>query len=181
MRVLRIVHNLGVGGVQRQLLKLAPLMLEEMELDICTFTPNGELEPSFRNMGVRIHHMDIEGAYNPWRIAQLIKFIKNGGYHLVHVHRMGSIVFPAVVAALVAGVTVVVHHHFIYDWSNSRKRFLEAVVTGRCAGVLSVSHPVKEHSCEELTLHPQKVRVLTMAWMCTCHILDILRSGGTCG
>lgn len=160
MRVLRVLHNLEIGGVQRQLLNLAPHLLKEMELHICSLGGGGALEASFEELGIKVCHVDLGWKYSPLGIAKLSRIISRGGYDLVHVHRMESIVFPVVVASLGAKVPVVVHHHFLYKWLSQRKKLLESWATRRALGVLAVSHPVMEHSCRELGIPPHRMMVV---------------------
>ncbi len=160
MKVLRILHNLGLGGVQRQLLSLVPHLQEEMEIHICTLQQGGILEEEFRKLGVKVHNMDLGWKYSPLGIARLSRLISQEKYDVVHVHRMESIVFPAVVASLGAKVPVIIHHHFLYRWLSRRKLLLEAWATQKAQRLLAVSHPVMEHACRELGIEARKVGVV---------------------
>ncbi len=160
MKVLRVLHNLGIGGVQRQLLSLAPHLLKEMELHICTLERGGALEPHFKELGVKVLHVDLGWKYSPLGIAKLSRVIAREGYDLVHIHKMGSIVFPVVVASLGAKVPVVVQHHFLYRWLSRRKKLLESWATRKAQGVLAVSYPVMEHSSRELELFSHRMMVV---------------------
>lgn len=160
MKVLRVLHNLGVGGIQRQLLNLVPHLSREMELHLCTFTEGGALEEDFRRLGIPVLHLNPGWKYNPLGMARLARLISRGGYDLVHVHRMDGIVFPVLVASLAARVPVVVHHHFLYRWLGKRKRALESWATRKAQGVIAVSHPVLEHSSRHLHLESHRARVV---------------------
>jgi len=160
MKVLRVLHSLNIGGIQRQFLALLPHLLGEMEIHVCVLERGGTLEEKFRALDVPVHYVPLGWKYNPWGMARLSRFITVGGYDLVHVHKMEGLVFPVVVASLAAGVPVVVQHHFLYRWLSGRKRFLESWATKRAQGVVAVSHPVKEHSCRELGIEAQRVTVV---------------------
>ncbi len=160
MKVLRVLHNLGIGGIQRQLLALLPFLSKDMEIHICTLSGGGDLEERFRALGVPVRRLNIGWKYGPWGMARLARLISRGGYNLVHVHRMEGIVFPVVVASLSAGVPVVVHHHFLYGWSSKRKLLLESWATRKARGVVAVSHPVMEHSSRSLGLETHRMEVI---------------------
>ena len=160
MKVLRVLHNLGIGGIQRQFLAILPHLIQDVEIHVALLKRGGALEKEAEALGVPIHTLPLGWKYGPLGMARLARFISRGGYGLVHVHRMEGVVFPVVVASLSVGVPVLVHHHFLYPWRNRRKLLLESWVTRKAQKVLAVSHPVLEHTSRTLGVEAHRMEVL---------------------
>ncbi len=161
IRVLRVVSNLGIGGVQRQLLCLLKYLdFNRVSTDILAIRRSGELEEEFsRYCTVKV--LGLKGKYNPLDIYRLTREITKGGYQVVHVHRTEDIVFMTVLASLLAGVNaIVIHHHFPYKWMSKRKLLLEKVATQRAKRLIGVSQFVARHTVKSMKIEMCKCSVI---------------------
>jgi len=101
----------------------------------------------------------MRGKYRLWEILKLARWLHTHRCDLLHVHRMGGVTFPALVAGMIVGVkSMVIHHHFPYSWENPRKRILESFITRTADKLVGVSEHVLYNSVRRLNLSPNKVR-----------------------
>jgi len=158
--VVRVISTFGVGGIQKQLTKVAPLLLERgYRITVLALEGDGPLREQLERDGAETTVMPLKGKYRLGEILKLAKWLADSRCHILHVHRMGGVVFPALLAGRIAGVkAMVVHHHFPYTWQSRRKRLLEAFATKLAAQVIGVSEHVAKNSTNELSLPPQKVK-----------------------
>ncbi|ADI11514.1 putative glycosyl transferase [Streptomyces bingchenggensis BCW-1] len=104
MRVLHIISRLGAGGAEQQL----RLLLRHLpaRCDVLTLTAPGAAGHGIRADGVPVTHLPM-GVRDPMGTARLARFIRGGGYDLVHTHLYRACVHGRIAARL-AGVGAVV-------------------------------------------------------------------------
>ncbi|MEV5686260.1 glycosyltransferase [Streptomyces sp. NPDC052164] len=109
MRVLHIITGLGVGGAEQQL----RLMLRHLPVrcDVLTLTNPGAVAAGLRADGVRVAHLGMGGNRDLTAVSGLARFIRAGGYDLVHTHLYRACVYGRIAARL-AGIraTVATEH-----------------------------------------------------------------------
>ncbi len=161
-RVVRVVTTFGVGGVQKQLTLVTPLLAERgYKVTVLALEGDGPLRATLEERGVRTAVLPMRGKYRLWEILKLARWLTGARCQILHVHRMGRVVFPAVMAGKIAGIkTIIVHHHFPYTWESRRKRILESFATRLAKVVVGVSHHVVANTTRELGVSPQKTRRL---------------------
>ena len=96
----RITNNLKVGGVQRRLRALLPLLTERYEVHIVTYKVKGVFFDELAELGVHTHFMPRKGHWSPvaiWKLAQLFRKHKAD---IVHTHSFGGNIFGILAAAL---------------------------------------------------------------------------------
>ncbi|HIE44065.1 MAG TPA: glycosyltransferase, partial [Candidatus Omnitrophica bacterium] len=86
INVLRVVSNLGVGGVQRRLLSLLPyLNRKKFHIYICSFK-DGPLRRVLTDRGYKVFIIPRRFKGDPLCIIRLIHLIKSLKIHIVHTH-----------------------------------------------------------------------------------------------
>ncbi|MGO3708356.1 MAG: glycosyltransferase [Mesonia hippocampi] len=84
MKVLTVVNSLNMGGVENTLLSCLPyLQSNGVEIVMCCFKANGELEDEFRNYGVNIVYIKKTGSII-LDCIQTIKIINKYNINIVH-------------------------------------------------------------------------------------------------
>ncbi|MEU9793449.1 glycosyltransferase [Streptomyces sparsogenes] len=104
MRVLHIISRLGAGGAEQQL----RLLLRHLpaRCDVLTLAAPGAAGHGIRADGVSVTHLPV-GGRDPMAPARLARFIRGGGYDLVHTHLYRACVHGRIAARL-AGVGAVI-------------------------------------------------------------------------
>jgi|GEM_PF-1632535 len=91
MKVLRIIYDLQVGGVQRMLLQTLPLLREKgVETDICCLKREGDLASQFRDLGFTIHVIPLHSRMDPIGLFQLRRLVHRLSYQIIHAHMYAS-------------------------------------------------------------------------------------------
>lgn len=142
-KILRIITHLPVGGVEKRLLKLLPLLQDDFEIQIACIRERGTLANEFLHCGIPVHLIPIPSRWSPLGIGRLASFIRQSGIDLVHTH-----MYPAnisgTVAARIAGVSKVVSNvHNVGHWADSSQIRTDKWVMPLRGKVICVSQAVK--------------------------------------
>ncbi len=101
----RVTNNLDVGGVQRRLAAVLPLLARTFEVHVVTYRGRGVFFDALREQGVQTHFLPMRGKWSPTGIARLSAMFRNHGALVVHTHSLGANI-PGMIAARLAGVPV---------------------------------------------------------------------------
>ncbi|MFI8436153.1 glycosyltransferase [Streptomyces sp. NPDC079020] len=109
MRVLHIITGLGVGGAEQQL----RLLLRHLPVhcDVVTLTNPGAVAAGLRADGVRVAHLGMGGNRDVTAVGRLTRFIRAGGYDLVHTHLYRACVYGRIAARLARTRAAVATEH----------------------------------------------------------------------
>ncbi|WP_455621229.1 glycosyltransferase [Parabacteroides sp.] len=89
MKILHVINSLEVGGAQRLLSDLLPIMVRSHEVDLLVLRDSqSAFANKIRNSGVKIHSLHAKYLRNPMLIFKIRPYLE--GYDVVHVH-----LFPA--------------------------------------------------------------------------------------
>ena len=144
MKILHIISSLEIGGAQRLLSDILPLMAKGNEV---TLLVNKNIDNDFskkvREAGVKIVSMQCSDPYRLKNIFLLIKMMK--GYDIVHVHLFPSLYWAAL-ASLFTRVNLVYTEH---STSNRRRgkwyfRPIESLAYNRYKRIISISEQARD-------------------------------------
>jgi hypothetical protein len=93
MKILHITNNLGSGGAEKLLSDLLPRLnkCKDIECDLLLLTDeNNVFDKELIENGIKINVLHRRKIYSPLNIVEIIKFINQGNYDIVHSH-----LFPA--------------------------------------------------------------------------------------
>ncbi len=96
----RVTNNLKVGGVQRRLRALLPLLTEHYEVHIVTYKDKGVFFDELAELGVHTHFLPRKGHWNPVAIWRLARLFRKHRADIVHTHSFGGNIFGILAAAL---------------------------------------------------------------------------------
>lgn len=84
MKALTILHSLSIGGIEKTLYHCLPVLQNEnIEMSICCFEKDGNLEEDFRSKGVRIVYIKKTGSFL-MDFIQLFRLAKKDSYDIIH-------------------------------------------------------------------------------------------------
>lgn len=144
MKLLHIISSLEIGGAQRLLSDILPLMAKGNEV---TLLVNKDIDNDFskkvREAGVKIVSMQCPNPYHLKNIFLLMKMMK--GYDIVHVHLFPSLYWAAL-ASLFTRVNLVYTEH---STSNRRRgkwyfRPIESFAYNRYKRIISISEQARD-------------------------------------
>ncbi|MEU5096353.1 glycosyltransferase [Streptomyces sp. NPDC020996] len=127
MRALHVITGLGVGGAEQQLRLL--LRHLPVDCDVVTLTNPGAVADGLAADGVRVVHLGMAGNRDLAALPRLVRFIRAGGYDLVHTHLYRACVYGRLAARLAGVRAIVATEHSLGD-SQMEGRRLSAGVRG---------------------------------------------------
>jgi len=101
----RVTNNLKIGGIQRRLRALLPLLTEHYDVHVVTYKEKGIFYDELASLGVHTHFLPRKGHWNLIAIWRLAKLFRQHNAQIVHTHSFGGNIFGILAAAL-AGVPV---------------------------------------------------------------------------
>lgn len=96
----RVTNNLNVGGVQRRVRALLPLLTEHYEVHVATYKDKGIFFDELSDLGIRTHFLPRAGHWNPFAIWKLAQLFRRHHADIVHTHSFGGNIFGIQAAAL---------------------------------------------------------------------------------
>lgn len=96
----RVTNNLNIGGVQRRLRALLPLLTEQYEVHVVTYKERGVFFEELATLGVHTHFLPRRGTWDPMAIWRLAQLFRKHNADIVHTHSFGGNVFGLLSAAL---------------------------------------------------------------------------------
>ena len=144
MRILQVIESLKIGGAERLLSDMLPLMAQHHQV---TLLVNRDIDNDFsrrvKAAGVRVEVLENVGLYSFKNILRLRKAFK--GYDIVHVHLFPTLYWAAL-ASIFSSVRLVYTEH---STSNRRRgkwyfRPIERFIYSRYLRVISISQQTKD-------------------------------------
>jgi glycosyltransferase involved in cell wall biosynthesis len=145
MTILHIQKFKGISGSENHLLDLLPALNSEIPCEFLALEepgyPQTEFLKRFEERGIRVHRMILQRAFSPALIWKLSRFIKAGGYELVHTHLIHADI-NAGFAAFLAGVPSVSSKHGwdIYDRLSRAQTWLLRLASKLPKKIITISN-----------------------------------------
>lgn len=144
MRVLHVISSLEIGGAQRLLSDILPLMAKENDV---TLLVNKEVENDFshkiKEAGVKIVNCGCPNLHSPKNIFRVARLAKE--YDIVHIHLFPT-VYWAAFASLITPMKLVYTEHSTLNRRRGKWYFkpIEKFVYSRYKKVISISQQTQE-------------------------------------
>lgn len=78
-KILHFVSGLEVGGTETQLLRIVPLLQEDLDNRVCCFSGHGPIGKLLEEKGVKVYYLDFKGrkdVFVYWRFGQVLREYK---------------------------------------------------------------------------------------------------------
>ena len=96
----RVTNNLKIGGVQRRLRALLPLLTDRYDVHVVTYKERGVFFDELAQLGVHVHFLPRKGHWDPVAIWKLARLFRRHHADIVHTHSFGRNIFGILAAAL---------------------------------------------------------------------------------
>lgn len=144
MRILHVITSLEIGGAQRLLADLLPILAKTDEISLLVYKRvHTHFEEQIEKAGIKILSLDEHNFYTPWIIVRMKKIFKN--YDVIHAH-----LFPTIYWASLAcrGLKVKLFYTE-HSTSNKRRdksyfRFIERFMYARYDKIISISRQTQD-------------------------------------
>lgn len=159
-RVIRVISDLPVGGVEGRLLALLPKLADKYDIRVCCIRARGALAGDFEQAGIPVTVKYFRSRLHPVSIYKLAAYMREEQIDIVHTHMYRPNI-SGVVAARLAKVPVIISQvHNVDHWDNKRQVFMDSLLTGWRDKVILVSKAVKQDYIEKTRIDPQKCEVI---------------------
>lgn len=162
LKILRTITWLPVGGIERRIAALLPLLKEHgHHIEVVCLRELGPLAPELIKAGIPVHLIQLPSRLHPAGLWQLAKFIGRGNFDIIHSHMYRSNV-PTTISARLAGFKGVLlsQIHNINTWESRRQLWLDRWLCRWRTGVIAVSSAVKQEIIQRLRIPPEKCFVI---------------------
>lgn len=164
----RVTNNLGIGGVQRRLRSLLPLLTSDFEVHIVTYKDRGIFFDELSALGVHTHFLPRKGHWNPIDIGKLARLFRLHGAQIVHTHSFGGNISGILAASLarvpvrVAQVHLCDQHWYGATIARRTKQILEETLLHRLLTdrILFVSQESRDYFRRHTRLPDDRLTVL---------------------
>lgn len=153
MKILHIISSLEIGGAQRIITNLLPLINENSnEISLLVYE---DIDNNFKRVllssGIKIYSLETKSIYNPIIIFKLIPILKQ--YDIVHVHLFPSLYWVAI-SSLFCRVKLMYTEH---STSNRRReksylKLFEKIIYSRYNKIVSISKQTQNELIKWLSL-----------------------------
>ena len=149
IKVVHLVENLGVGGLEKVLVEIVlKLNKEKYHVSVWCLREGGLLADRLIEEGVNVKILRISTSRNPIGIYKLYKLIKNHKIELIHTHAYSAGTIGRI-SAFLYGVSVIIsHNHSVHDYYNKYFNFVEWVLSLVADRIICVSDRVKRFANE---------------------------------
>lgn len=153
MRVLHIIHHLWMGGAQRLLSDILPIMKQSIDVSVLvTQNANSEFSHKIEENGINIISLNIKNIHNPLIAYKISSIVKD--FDVVHVHLFPSL-YLAAFGCMFSRVPMVYTEHSTYNKRRGKwyMRPIEKMVYNRYNRIISIS----DHTQNQLLnwIHPK--------------------------
>ncbi len=165
MKILHVIHSLKMGGAERLLSDLCPLLKKEScEIDVLVI--DGTETPFMRKLideGVHIFVLD-KNSTSQFRLSRCFKLIPYiCKYDIVHSHLSGPLYYVALANLLSKHKAKLVHTE--HNTNNRRRdkrylRFVEKKIYGLYSQIICVSQKAKENLEKHIGEYGNKIQVI---------------------
>jgi|WetSurMetagenome_2_1015567.scaffolds.fasta_scaffold49110_2 glycosyltransferase involved in cell wall biosynthesis len=158
IKVLYLVEDFKIGGLER----VVETIYNGLDHDLCEphiwcIAAGGDLADLFLREGKSLRILGLKSYHNPANIFRLARFIRQGGFHIVHTHAYfaGTI---GRIAAFMAGTPIILHHVHTTDWDfKARHVLIERMLSTVTARIICCSDFVRDFVVSEEGISAGKV------------------------
>lgn len=145
-KVLHIVEDLGIGGLEKVVASIAiGLDKKQYEIQVWCLTKGGDIADQLISKDINLKILGLDSYHNPFQIIKLIICLKKSKFDIIHSHGYFASTFGRL-AALLAGIPVKIAHVHTTDFSFKKRNVLiERLLYIFTAKIICVSDAVKQY------------------------------------
>ncbi|MDD5455383.1 MAG: glycosyltransferase [Candidatus Ratteibacteria bacterium] len=157
--VLRVVSNLGTGGVQKRLVSLIPYInREKFNISVCSFK-DGPLKKTLIQAGYKVFIVRRIFKFDPICIIRLIKIIKAEKIHIIHTHAHKPNTTARIAAILAKVPIIIANEHNVDQWKSYFQKSIDRFLAKRTDKIIAVSNAVRQFY-QSIGIPPEKFRLI---------------------
>lgn len=166
-RVLQVIGNVGLGGGEHYVLRLATHMTRYGFDTICTCRPGGEFETLLGTQGIEGFPVRLSKERNIFAARHIARFCRDRDIGIVHAHGAVGAQAARLASILYGGPRPITTYHVaitnitdIPPWKKKLFALLDRMMSGVDRRVLAVSEAVRGALIREAFFSPDRLHVL---------------------
>jgi glycosyltransferase involved in cell wall biosynthesis len=158
IKIMRVITQLPVGGVERTLSRLLPkLKSDSFRVMVCCTDNRGELAQVLEEAGIPVSLIRLRSRWDPVGICKLARQMRREQIQVVHTHMYASSISGVVAAKLAKVPVIIANIHSLHEWHTKRRVWIAAKLFSAVDRVVAVSDCIRQDLLQKLELDPQKV------------------------
>ncbi len=159
INVLRVVSNLGTGGVQRRLVSLLPYIdNKKFNITVCAFK-DGPLKQTLTEVGSKVFIVPRKFKFDPLCIIRLFKIIKSEKIQIVHTHAHKPNTTARIAAILARAPVIIANEHNVDEWKSTFQKLIDCFLSRFTNRIIVVSKGVQKF-CQSTGIPSCKFRLI---------------------
>ena len=160
LRILRIIHDLQIGGVQRMMLRSARAMRERgIETDICCLNINTHRAADFEHAGFHVHLVPFKSRFDPIGLFNLRKILRHGRYDIAHSHMYAANMAVNIALLGIKNIRIVNMYHSTRPGSSPGQIRMITRTQKIPNRIIAVSESVKE-ALTNIGVAPSRIEII---------------------
>ena len=158
IRVLHLVEDLGIGGLEKVVASIAiGLNKNKYEVEVWCLAKGGEIADELIAKNISVKILGLNNYHNPLQIILLAKHLKRSKIDIIHSHGYFANTFGRLASILARVPARIVHIHTT-DYIHKKKNFLvEKLLSHFSEKIICVSNSVKDFVDQKLGITGRKV------------------------
>ena len=150
LKVLHVINYLGRGGAEKLLVNILPVYKKlGLEITVLQLSEH-QAEPShvkaLTDQGVECFSLSNASVYSPKHVADLVRFLKNRKFDIIHAHLFPSLYWTALASKFIADNPVLVYTEHSTQNKRAGKAYLRPIekwIYGHYDQVVAISSKVR--------------------------------------
>jgi glycosyltransferase involved in cell wall biosynthesis len=160
-KILHIVEDLKIGGLERVIESIVlALDRRKYDVEVWCLARGGAVAEEIRDHGVPVRILGLKSYYNPARIGDLARMLREARVDVIHTHGYFASTFCRLAALTTKVPIIILHIHTTYHQFKARNRRIEKLLSLYTDRVICVSRAVEEFAVEQLGIHPQSISMV---------------------
>ena len=141
MKILHVISSLEIGGAQRLLSELLPIIKIKGDITLLVlYDIDNELKNRIISNSIKIINLNQKKIYNPLIVLQLIKIIKE--YDIIHVHLFPTLYWVGIASLFCSHKILLYTEHSTFNKRRNHRclLFIEKFIYSLYNVIISISH-----------------------------------------
>ena len=162
MKVLHLFISMPVGGAEDLVLSMVRHPMVGFQAEVVCLKELGVSGEEARNEGLPVHLLPLVRSkrFHPLALLRLARWMKEQRFDVVHSHVYNAHVY-AVLAARLAGLPVVMHHHKTFNRERRRRWLTLRLLAKLTAAQITLSEQTREDIIAALKVPRAATHVMT--------------------
>lgn len=164
MKIIHVIYSLEVGGAQKLLTNILPLMKDKgFDVSVLVFFRlYNSFEHTIERNGIEIMSLNTRRKFSIKMFISIIQTLKK--WNIVHVHLFPALYVISLVSVFLPSLKLVYTEHSTHNRRREKKilKYVECLVYSRYKKTISISHQTQERLLEWISFDNKKSQLVVV-------------------